>query len=183
MIEQSIRIDEERKNWGRKAIKVDVTSPAIMAFIKPVKDATKKLNIDLGLSTYILPKYITASLQGKEKEREEAQKGTIIKSPIVMSSLSALANLGKGIELENMVKKVRESPIVMSYSSLAKWIKRLSSTSYDLEIDIIKGESILVQYVQKMRQSFERSLLLSSLWAGLALTLALLLLVVIVGIR
>jgi hypothetical protein len=74
MIEQSIRIDEERKNWGRKAIKVDVTSPAIMAFIKPVKDATKKLNIDLGLSTYILPKYITASLQGKEKEREEAQK-------------------------------------------------------------------------------------------------------------
>jgi hypothetical protein len=72
-----------------------------------------------------------------------------------MSSLSALANLGKGIELENMVKKVRESPIVMSYSSLAKWIKRLSSTSYDLEIDITKGESILVQYVQKMRQSFE----------------------------
>ncbi|MDK6028580.1 hypothetical protein QPL79_04330 [Ignisphaera sp. 4213-co] len=80
-----------------------------------------------------------------------------------------------GIEIKKSI-----FPVKMSYLSNAEKIREIFYLHNVEEgvARIAKGFSIFVQFLQ---QSAEKSLLLSSLWAGILLTIAFLIMVIILG--
>jgi hypothetical protein len=73
-------------------------------------------------------------------------------------------------------------PQIMSYLSNIERIRKVFYF-HDIEESVAREEQKFALYIQGIQRAFEKSLLLASLWAGIALTMALLFLVIIVGVH
>jgi hypothetical protein len=73
-------------------------------------------------------------------------------------------------------------PQIMSYLSNFEKIRKVFYF-HSIEENVARGEQKLALGIQSIQRAFEKSLLLASLWAGVALTMALLFMVIIIGIH